>query len=94
MMCCIIPAGQSAGSAGKVINGKRVCTAVPKRNGDARYAGGTPVCEQKEKPAKRGLFQRRRRDLNPCAGAAGLLVFEARPFSHLGTPAFIISSSL
>lgn len=24
--------------------------------------------------------------MNPRAGATGLLVFEARPFSHLGTP--------
>ena len=24
--------------------------------------------------------------MNPCAGTADLLVFEARPFSHLGTP--------
>ena len=32
------------------------------------------------------LHKRRRRDLNPRAGATDLLVFEARPFSHLGTP--------
>ncbi len=24
--------------------------------------------------------------MNPCAGTADLLVFEARPFSHLGIP--------
>lgn len=30
--------------------------------------------------------KRRRGDLNPRAGTTGLLVFEARPFSHLGTP--------
>ncbi len=30
--------------------------------------------------------ERRRGDLNPRAGTTGLLVFEARPFSHLGTP--------
>ena len=29
--------------------------------------------------------KRRRGDLNPRAGITGLLVFEARPFSHLGT---------
>ena len=28
--------------------------------------------------------------MNPCAGATDLLVFEARPFSHLGTPPFLI----
>ena len=33
-----------------------------------------------------GVIKRRRRDLNPRAGATDLLVFEARPFSHLGTP--------
>ena len=31
-------------------------------------------------------MERRRGDLNPRAGATDLLVFEARPFSHLGTP--------
>lgn len=36
-------------------------------------------------------YKRRRRDLNPCAGATDLLVFEARPFSHLGTPPEIVS---
>mgnify|MGYP006933240394 CR=1 FL=1 len=35
------------------------------------------------------LFKRRKRDLNPCAGATDLLVFEARPFSHLGIPPYI-----
>ena len=30
--------------------------------------------------------KRRRGDLNPRAGTTDLLVFEARPFSHLGTP--------
>ena len=29
--------------------------------------------------------------MNPCAGATDLLVFEARPFSHLGTPPEIVS---
>ena len=27
--------------------------------------------------------------MNPCAGATDLLVFEARPFSHLGIPPYI-----
>ena len=27
--------------------------------------------------------------MNPCAGVTDLLVFEARPFSLLGTPPFI-----
>ena len=31
------------------------------------------------------LGWRRERDLNPRAGTTDLLVFEARPFSHLGT---------
>ena len=31
-----------------------------------------------------GVFWRRERDLNPRAGTTDLLVFEARPFSHLG----------
>lgn len=34
----------------------------------------------------RSLFVRRKRDLNPRAGATDLLVFEARPFSRLGIP--------
>lgn len=31
--------------------------------------------------------------MNPRAGAADLLVFEARPFSHLGTPPFMRTRS-
>lgn len=36
-----------------------------------------------------GVIKRRRRDLNPRAGATDLLVFEARPFNHLGIPPVI-----
>ena len=40
--------------------------------------------------AESGIIQlRRKRDLNPCAGTADLLVFEARPFNHLGIPPVI-----
>lgn len=35
------------------------------------------------------IKKRRRRDLNPRAGATDLLVFEARPFNHLGIPPVI-----
>ena len=38
------------------------------------------------------IKKRRRRDLNPRAGATDLLVFEARPFSHLGTPPLLRTS--
>ena len=34
-------------------------------------------------------LKRRRRDLNPCAAINDLLVFEARPFNHLGIPPVI-----
>ena len=38
--------------------------------------------------------KRRRRDLNPRAGVTDLLVFEARPFSHLGTPPYELDYNL
>ena len=37
----------------------------------------------------RTSYLRRKRDLNPCAGVTDLLVFEARPFNHLGIPPVI-----
>ena len=44
---------------------------------------------------RNGSFcKRRKRDLNPCAGATDLLVFEARPFSHLGIPPKISTTAL
>lgn len=36
------------------------------------------------------IKKRRRRDLNPRAGATDLLVFEARPFSLLGTSPYFV----
>lgn len=44
-------------------------------------------------PKEESPDQRRRRDLNPRA-CYSLLVFEARPFSHLGTPPIIQSHSI
>lgn len=40
--------------------------------------------------AKAHSYLRRKRDLNPCAGATDLLVFEARPFSLLGTSPYFV----
>ena len=42
--------------------------------------------QKSKNPLKnQGIRWRRERDLNPRAGTTDLLVFEARPFSHLGT---------
>ena len=54
------------------------------------------VCRKRPRSArecaKAHSYLRRKRDLNPCAGATDLLVFEARPFSHLGTPPLLRTS--
>ena len=51
------------------------------------------VCRKRPRSArecaKAHSYLRRKRDLNPCAGATDLLVFEARPFNHLGIPPVI-----
>ena len=47
------------------------------------------VTASEVKDSKRASYLRRKRDLNPCAGVTDLLVFEARPFNHLGIPPVI-----